>query len=186
MHIVLMLAAASIETDVLYLTSRHFPATPPTPASVLRLYIPTKTPCPLNNTNVAFDVAVKEHLACHFHIDATDLCGGYYTGPAAEHHVGMLRARDNRWVTPDALMGVVPGGVLTAATVRIIAKDAPTRLCPCVGAGHSCHVPTSLPPICVPDPFNVPTEDGAEGVVLALTAGAALVVLVATNIVGAA
>jgi hypothetical protein len=187
MYIVMVLAVASIETDMLYLSSHHFPATPPTPASVLGLYIPAKTVCSLNNsTDLNFDDAVKAHLECHFVIENTSLCANIYIGPAADRHVGLLRVDNNRWDVPNALMGAVQGTTLTEATVRVIARGAQTRLCPCVGVGHSCYVPTSLPPICVPDAFNVPTEDGVEGVVLALTAGVALVVLVATNIVGAA
>jgi hypothetical protein len=185
MHTVLLLAVASIETDMHYLSSNHFPATPPTPTSVLGLYVPSMSSCPLTTTDDhSFNDAVEMHLRCHFNITNEHTCGNYYVGRAAKRHVGPIRVASNRWDMPGALMGKVPGSVLHEVTIRVIANGAATRLCPCVGVGHSCYTPTSLPPICIPDKFNVPTEDGVEGVILALTAGFALVALVATNIVG--
>lgn len=187
MIVALMLAAASIETDMLFLTTHHFPSVSADAASVMSLYIPTRS-CDGANTTASYNDAVWQCLDEHFKIEEKDTCNAtFYVGDAAQHHRGVLRVKDGYWDDTSALMSATRGTTLTEATIRVIAAAERTHLCDDQRCrdGLTCYTPASLPSICVPDPFNIPTEDGVEGVVLALTAGVALVALVATNIVGA-
>ena len=181
MFIVMTLVVASMETDFRHLTQTHFPATPATPQNVLQLYVPTATTC-TPNEDLAFNAIVRTCIEPHFSIPEADVCSDrWFIGPAAEHHVGPLQVEDGHWDIPGALMGQTTGDTLHDVTVRLVSPS--NRLCPC-GPMHSCYTSDSLPPICVPDAYSVPTTDGVEGIVLALFSGAGLVAMVGSGYVG--
>lgn len=186
MQFVLWLALASMEIDFAQLTRNHFMAVEPIAQNVVPLYIPSFVPCgPADGAS--FAAIVRQQIECRFALPAADVCNAtHYVGASAVTHVGPLPVKNNRWDVPNALMGFVPGDRLLEVTIRVVAGTAVNRLCNnnACAAMHTCKVFPSLPPICVPDAYSVPTEDGIEGVVLALATGAALVALVASSHVG--
>ncbi len=177
MWLALSLAVAGVATDFAALLDTERLFVEPTAANMWRLYAPGLSASVI--TSDFEDDARKIALAAGWNITSRTVMGPdgieVYV-PVSASQCGMLEVIHAKWKNASLLMSG-GGNVLLAEDVRIVAAandDLHTSLCdaePC-HAGHRCAVVGELPPLCVADRPESPTEDDwlIIGLLLALIA----------------